>query len=681
MKRLAIILTIPMLFTMIQCKQSPQAPKGSPISDVEIEKTISQLIEQHGSEAQLRIETGVKQTANLWRETDGSSDEFINFCQQHFISNPEELEILFNKLSAGYEVLFGNFMRITKDLMRPIHLDMGPITPIDMMFGGFNASAHLTEDLFTNRIAFVTTLNFPTYSLTEKTELGPNWSRKQWAYARMGDIFTSRVPAELVQNYSQISTNADAYIDEYNIHMGKLLNENNQALFPEDMKLITHWGLRDEIKSQYANGEKGIEAQEMIYQIMQRIIDQSIPEMVINNPDYTWKPISNSVQKEGKEISFAPEPNTRYQQVLNLFGAIQKIDAFNPEMPTLIQRTFEGTYEIPVEEVEQLFIDFVSSEQVRNAGKLISQRLGRPLKPYDIWYDGFKSRSSIPAEKLDNAVGKRFTSAQAYQNEIPSILTSLGWKREKAEFFQSKIVVEGSRGAGHAWGGATRQDVALLRTRIGESGMNYKGFNIAMHEFGHTVEQTITLHDVDYYMLNGVPNTAFTEALAFMFQKRDLDVLGIKDDNELKQHLLALDNLWQCYEIMGVSLVDINLCRWLYNNPNATPEHLKEATITIAKDVWNKYYADVFGTTDEPILAIYSHMISNPLYLSAYPMGLLIDFQLEQHIEGKNFANEVQRIFEQGKLIPQLWMKEAVGSPLSIEPTLTAAEKALEVVK
>ena len=681
MKRLAIILTIPMLFTMIQCKQSPQAPKGSPISDVEIEKTISQLIEQHGSEAQLRIETGVKQTANLWRETDGSADNFINFCQQHFISNPEELEILFNKLSAGYEVLFGNFMRITKDLMRPIHLDMGPITPIDMMFGGFNASAHLTEDLFTNRIAFVTTLNFPTYSLTEKTELGSNWSRKQWAYARMGDIFSSRVPAELVQNYSQISTNADAYIDEYNIHMGKLLNENNQALFPEDMKLITHWGLRDEIKSQYANGEKGIEAQEMIYQIMQRIIDQSIPEMVINNPDYTWKPISNSVQKEGKEISFAPEPNTRYQQVLNLFGAIQKIDAFNPEMPTLIQRTFEGTYEIPVEEVEQLFIDFVSSEQVRNAGKLISQRLGRPLKPYDIWYDGFKSRSSIPAEKLDNAVGKRFTSAQAYQNEIPSILTSLGWKREKAEFFQSKIVVEGSRGAGHAWGGATRQDVALLRTRIGESGMNYKGFNIAMHEFGHTVEQTITLHDVDYYMLNGVPNTAFTEALAFMFQKRDLDVLGIKDDNELKQHLLALDNLWQCYEIMGVSLVDINLWRWLYNNPNATPEQLKEATITIAKDVWNKYYADVFGTTDEPILAIYSHMISNPLYLSAYPMGLLIDFQLEQHIEGKNFANEVQRIFEQGKLIPQLWMKEAVGSPLSIEPTLTAAEKALEVVK
>jgi hypothetical protein len=77
---------------------------------------------------------------------------------------------------------------------------------------------------------------------------------------------------------------------------------------------------------------------------------------------------------------------------------------------------------------------------------------------------------------------------------------------------------------------------------------------------------------------------------------------------------------------MGVSLVDINLWKWLYSNPNATAEQVKEATLTIAKDIWNKYYADVFGSKDEPILAIYSHMIDNPLYLSAYPIGHLIDF-------------------------------------------------------
>jgi len=681
MKRIVLLLTIPILLTMTNCTHQEKGIEGSPITQAQVEQTQNELLQKFGEGQQFRIERGVSQVANLWRQADGSFHEFKTFCEERFAADEAELETLFNKLSFGFEVLNGNFLKISKDLMRPLHLDMGPVTPIDMMFGGFSASAHLSEDLYTSKIAFVTALNFPFYSLNEKTELGPTWTRQQWAYARMGDRFTSRVPAELQQNYSRISTDADAYIDDYNIYMANLRNEQGEQLFPEGMKLITHWGLRDELKSQYANTEGGLERQKMIYQVMQRIIDQSIPQKVISNDEYIWKPISNEVAKDDKKVDAAAEPNTRYKHLLNLFVAIEEMDAFYPNMPNFIQRRFESTYEIPVEDVEKLFIDFVSSKQVREAGKLISERLGRPLQPFDIWYDGFKSRSSIPAEVLDNAVAKRFSSAEAFQNEIPNILTSLGWSEDKAKFFQSKIAVEGSRGAGHAWGAAMRDDIALLRTRIGANGMDYKGFNIAMHEFGHTVEQTITLHNVDYYTLTGVPNTAFTEALAFIFQKRDLDVLGIMDNNPEKAHLQALDNLWQCYEIMGVSLVDINLWRWLYDNPNATPAQLKEATISIAKDIWNKYYADVFGSTDEPILAVYSHMISNPLYLSAYPMGLLIDFQLEQHIAGKHFANEIQRIFEQGSIIPQLWMKGAVGSPLSIEPTLSAAEKAISVLK
>jgi len=220
-------------------------------------------------------------------------------------------------------------------------------------------------------------------------------------------------------------------------------------------------------------------------------------------------------------------------------------------------------------------------------------------------------------------------------------------------------------------------DKARLRTRIGEKGMNYKGYNIAVHEFGHNVEQTISLYDVDYYLMSGVPSTAFTEALAFIFQKRDLELLGMKNNNPDKMHLLALTNLWSCYEIMGVSLVDMNVWKWLYENPNATAAQLKEATLTIAKDVWNKYYAEVFGIKDQTILAIYSHMIDYPLYLSAYPIGHLIDFQIEQYLEGKDFATEIQRIYQQGRLVPQTWMKEAVGVELSNKPMLDAVDLAL----
>jgi len=41
-------------------------------------------------------------------------------------------------------------------------------------------------------------------------------------------------------------------------------------------------------------------------------------------------------------------------------------------------------------------------------------------------------------------------------------------------------------------------------------------------------------------------------------------------------------------------------------NPNANPETLKDAVNSIAKEIWNQYYAPVIGVKDQPILAIYS---------------------------------------------------------------------------
>jgi len=135
------------------------------------------------------------------------------------------------------------------------------------------------------------------------------------------------------------------------------------------------------------------------------------------------------------------------------------------------------------------------------------------------------------------------------------------------------------------------------------------------------------------------------------------------------------------YEIMGVSLVDMQVWNWMYANPNATPAQLKAAVIASAKEVWNKYYAPVFGMKDEPILAVYSHMIDNPLYLPNYPVGHLINFQVDGFMKGKNFASEVDRMFKQGRLIPQVWMKGAVGNEISVKPLLDATDVALKAVK
>lgn len=650
------------------------------IDKVTMDKVKTALISKYGETARFRVERGVQQAAGLWRETDGTTQEFEAFCLDNFIADDASLEKLYTKLERNFEIFAGYFHQMDVLLKEPLQLEGPAIEPVDMMFGSYDASAHLDDDFYNNKVAFLTALNFPFYNLIEKTELGTKWTRKQWAFARMGDRFTSRVPASVIQNLSQKLTEADAYISDYNIYMGNLLNKKGKQLFPADMKLITHWGLRDELKSNY-DIQNGLEKQQMIYQVMKRIIDQSIPQQVINSNEYTWNPADNKIFKGGKEATFAREPDKRYEVLLDNFKAMQAVDKYSPNFPTYIDRAFEEDMEVPQADVEKLFTEFVSSPQVKEVAAYISKQLGRKLEPFDIWYNGFKSRGGIPEEKLTAMTSAKYPNTSMFKANLPNILVSLGWDPRKANDICSLVKVDPSRGAGHAWGAEMRDDYAHLRTRIGPNGMDYKGYNIAIHEFGHNVEQTVTTNDVDYYMLKGVPNTAFTEAFAFLFQKRDLELLGLENADPNKEHMLALDNFWGAYEIMGVSLVDMNVWKWMYANPNATPAQLKEAVISIAKEVWNKYYAGILGGKDEPILAVYSHMIDSPLYLPNYPMGHLIDFQIEQQVKGKSLANEFERMYTQGRLVPQVWMKGAVGREISIEPTLNAATEALKALK
>ena len=678
-KNILLVLSI-LLICLGGCKDistdQQSVSKVQFIKDQTVQNVQKELLDEYGSDYEFRINKGVQQVGNFWRESDGTKEDFVTFCKENFIADQKELDLVFQKISDKIEILRGNFHQIAVKLMEPLHLDRGPIHKIDHMFAQYDASSHLKQDFYENRIAFYTLLNFPHYSLEKKNELGPEWSRKKWAYARMGDMYTSRVPAELLQNKSQTLTEAGSYIDSYNIYMGNLVDDEGNTYFPEDLRLITHWGLRDELKSNY-NTENGLKKQEMIYQVMLDIINQDIPQKVINNDQYQWDPFNDKLYEKGEAIEFEKEEDKRYQVLLDNFKAVKAIDPYQPYNDTYIKRAFAGNMEMPKEEVEELFIDFVSSEQVREAAKLIKKRLGRDLNPFDIWYNGFTGNQSVSEEKLDNILQNKYPDRKAFEADLPNILKKLGFSAEKAQSIASKVTVDPARGAGHAWGAEMKSDVAHLRTRIGKDGMDYKGYNIAVHEFGHNVEQTITLQDVDYYMLNGVPNTAFTEAIAFLFQARDLKLLGRGQKSSGKQDMLALSNFWSAYEIMGVSLVDMNVWEWMYENPDATKEELHMAVVRIAKEIWNKYYADVLGVKDSPILAVYSHMVTSPLYLSAYPVGILIHFQIEQFIQDKNLAKEISRMLENGRVTPQHWMKKAVGEKLSNEPLLNAADKAI----
>jgi len=672
------ILSIFVLFGLLFASCNVTNDERPSISERTIQEVITELSALHPEQTG-RIEIGVRQAASLWFSRDGSDEDFREFSLNNFVACAIEFEALFNRLQRNFEILTGFLHKINVRLMMPLHVYVGDIIPVDHLFGAFSPFAHLNEDMFDNKIAFVVLLNFRTYTLEEKNRYGANWSRTRWALARMGDRFTSRVPSELQQEFSRVFTQVNTYTSDYNIYMGRLLTNDGRTLFPEDLRLVTHWGLRDHLRTYYALEDR-LESQEMIFQVMNRIINQDIPEIVINNPNVQWNPFENTVYENGVRINFTPE-SQRYQMLLDFFRVQRRMDPYTPQYENYIEANFSGSLELSKQIVHDLFVQLVSSDVAREVGQVMSQRLGRELRPFDLWYNGFRPRGAFPEAELNALTRRLYPNAAVFERDMPNMLMTLGWNRARATEIASRIMVEGSRGIGHAWGAQMRGDQARLRTRIPADGMDFRGFNIGIHELGHNVEQVISLYDVDYWMLRSVPNTAFTEALAFIFQDRDMELLGKRNDNPLANDLATLGIFWNTFEIMGVSLVDMAVWEWMYQNPNANAAQLRDAVIRIAKDVWNKYFAPVFGIEDQPILAIYTHMIMRPLYLSNYPLGRLIQFQLEEHLAGRNFAAEVDRIFALGRLTPKHWMLQAVGEELSVQPLIEATERAVERVR
>jgi len=658
---------------------------NSSIAKMEVE-----LSNKYGKEQLPRIQRGLKQVGDFWRQEDGDASTFEDFVRTNFAGDQNTLDVMFNRFEYLFEQLFGHMQEISREFRNQSDLDLGPILPFDEIFAGYDPSAHIMDDFFQNKIAFIVLLNFPLTTLEQRLTEGNNWTRRQWAEARLAQMFSKRVPADVNLAIAKTSSDADKYISEYNIWMHHLIDNDGKRLFPPKMRLLSHWNLRDELKADYSDPTNGFAKQKMIQQVMERIVTQTIPQIVINNPYVDWNPYTNEVKPtdvqdadlpkpEGLKISNDPEPDTRYETLLKTFHASKLLDPYSPTAPTLIARRFDENREIPEKRVKEMLEKVLSSPLIGEIARIIESRLGRRLEPFDIWYNGFRPRGKYTESQLDEIVAKKYPNADAYKKDIPNLLIKLGFDSKRAEYLAENIIVDPARGSGHAMGAGMRSAKAHLRTRIEKDGMNYKGYNIAIHEMGHNVEQTFSLNDIDHYFLQGVPNTAFTEALAFVFQGNDLKLLGLEDQDEQNEMLKILNDFWALYEISGVSLVDMEVWHWMYDHPDANPSELKTATLSIVKNIWNKYYAPIFKKSDVVLLGIYSHMIDSYMYLPDYALGHMIAFQVESQMKKAGaIGPEFERIAKVGRVAPDMWMKNATGNIVSPDPFIEAADKAVK---
>ena len=634
------------------------------------------LLQEHGEGQSDRISAGLERVARLWQDGDGDQAQFEAFCQQHFISDEADRTRLLDRFEILLTTVHGHLTEIGRDLRRWSDLRGDDFEGLDSLLATFAPAPDLSDQFYRQKLAFIALLNFPRPDLATMLAEGDDWSVDEWAAVRVGKAFGPRIPVAVNDLARELGHKSNHWVASFHVPVGGLVDEDGRKPFEADRKLLAHWLIREEVRSGYAE-DHGLEKQRALMWVMKRQIDGTIPQCVMDGSTATWDPVANTLDGQTCTDPIGPE---RYERWLDCFTVAKAYDEHHHEHPTAIARKFELAREMPEAEVEQLLIDLLSAPIRGAIAERVKDALGRPLEAHDIYFD--ELAPSPPVDDLNRMVRERIGDNIGMQDKLPEILRGLGFPDEDAEFLGTRVQVEIARGSGHAMRPGMPQYAAWLRTNSLPDDLGWDGFDTGMHELGHNLEQLISTHWVPRPMLRNVPNTACTEAFAFLYQSKAADVLGVEADPSQPDAwtMDTVQTMLDACQIAGPALVDLYAWRWLYANPDADAPAFRDAVIDIATDLWDRFYAEYYGEDPYHILAAYQHMVAHPLYLPDYAIGHVQSQLIRTHMRTRDLAAETKRICSIGCFTPDLWTRKAVGSPISVEPMIKDVEEALSTL-
>ena len=640
-------------------------------------RAIAALVAKHGGAQRAAIESGVARVASRWSAADGDAAAFEAFCTKHFVSDAAERTRLLARLEGALEQIDGHLYEMRRTLRRHHDLRGDEFAGVDDILAQFDPSPDLSEQMYKQKVAHLALLNFAKPTLATMLKDGPAWDDSGWAAARVALNFGPRVPVALADRARKRSFEAGKFVADFHVPVGGMVDANGKRWFEGDRKLIAHWLVREEIKAGYGDPD-GVHKQRALSWVMARHIDGTIPARVMSGEDKRdWNPAKNTVAggDPGELLGLV-----RYEHWIANFRMAREFDPLYPDEPTAIARKFALEREMPETEVEQLMISLLEAPVRKDLAAFLSKKLGRPLEAFDIYFDDVVEAK--PATEMNAAVKARFANVKELEAKLPTVLRELGFSDKDADFLGTHIRVEVCKGAGHAMRPYLTGYGAWLRTSSLDAELGWDGFDTAMHELGHNLEQLCSTYFVSRPALRGVPNTACTEAFAFLYQALAKRVLGL-EDAAAAQRQFAVDSvatMLSACQIAGPSLLELRAWRWLYANPNATAAQLRDEVLRIADDLWTRYYQRDFGPDNYRILAAYQHMIAHPLYLPDYTLGHMMSHQIRSYMRGKDLAGETKRITSLGCLTPDLWMRRAVGGPVSADPLARDAAAGLPLL-
>ena len=638
---------------------------------------IDAIVQRHGESVRSDASAGVARAAARWQSTDGDAVAFTDFCARHFVADANDRVRLLERLELAMQQVGGHLYEMRRSLRRWNDLAGDEFPGVDEALAAFDPAPDLADQLYRQKIAFIALLNFDRPDLAQMLADGGNWTPERWAAARVAQQFGPRVPVELADLARMTGQRAQNFVARFHVPVGTMVDAKGKRWFEPDRALLAHWLVREEIKAGYGDAD-GIDKQRALTWVMARHIDGSIPRAVMDRTAGTraWDPARNTLDGAPVADSETLGPE-RYRHLLAHADVARRFDPLYPEAPSAIARKFDLAREIPESEVERLLVDLLDHPVRAPLAAFLRARIGRPLECHDIYFEDVAE--SLPAAELNAAVHARFPDEAAFQRALPDVLLGLGFPADEARFLGERIRVEIAKGSGHAMRPMLGEYGAWLRTNRIKEGLGWDGFDTAMHELGHNLEQLYSAFFAPRPALQNVPNTACTEAFAFLYQSLAKRVLGIEEAGDARrvQDLDAVATMLAARQIAGPSLVELRMWRWIYANPGATPEALRDATLAIAADVWDRHYAQDFGADHARILAAYQHMVGHPLYLADYTLGHVISHQVRAHLRGRDLAAETKRICSIGRVTPDLWMRRAVGAGIDIGPLATDCSEAL----
>ena len=636
-----------------------------------IDTAVAAVLAEHSLADTEEVRAGVTRVAERWTDADGDEQAMASFCKDHWVP-AEDRHRLRDRLETALEQIHGHLYEARRVLRKWTDTRGDDLPQSDDLLAQFDPAADLSEQLWKQKLGFLCRLHFDDPDLATMLAEGGTWSSDQWADARLSQAFGARIPAELSERSRHIGHAASKWVSEQHIPVGGVVTADGQAPFEPDRKLLWHWLVREELRGRYGDGADGLPVQRALASVMGRAIEGRIPATVWEgDAEQKWDPAANTIDG----VAYEGEDLARYEHWLAQFRVQQELDPYHPKHPTVLGRRFDLQREIPETEVVALIETLLDSAARNDLLDVVEAKLGRPLEAHDVYFE--ELGDDRPSRELDAIVAARFPDEDAFDAALPEVLRGLGFGEDQAEFLGTRIDVEIARGAGHAVRPALPEFHSWLRTNRLPDTLGWDGFDTGMHELGHCLEQVISTHR-PRPALRGVPNTACTEAFAFLYQHQARAVLGIAESGDRAGDIAAATSMLNACQIAGPALLEIRIWRWLYEHPEATPAQLRDEVVAEAGRVWDRFFRDRYGDDPYHLMAAYEHSVAYPLYLADYVIGLVMAQQIRTFVEGRDLSEETLRICGIGRVTPDAWMREAVGSGLDASPLLDRVSAAAQ---